>query len=384
MIKKTIKVIHLASFFGNIGDCANHQGFYSKLKKLMSVEINQIEIRKYYKNRNELNFDNSFVDLVNQHDLLILGGGGFFDLKWGYSQTGTTLDFSDEIIEQIKVPVLVNAMGYHEYGVVDKVNVTNFRNFLKNVVNNKKWMVTVRNDGSLDRLKKRYGSLVRTVKSVPDSGFVYNPQMSDKCGFDTNSTKWIGINITNELFSKQFNKDISVDGFNSQISTLIGNLLDSHKGYKIMLFPHAYNDLTTITSVLENVDDKYKRESIAVAPLFAGGKTVDVIFDLYRLCECVVAMRFHGNVCPIGMGIPTIGLAGHEQIMSLYKEIGILDRCVVVDNINFKDELIQKIDLSLKNKKQIQNKYKILCDNINRESDTYFANISNFLHTNLV
>ena len=32
MINKKIKVIHLASFTGNIGDYANHKGFYNNTR----------------------------------------------------------------------------------------------------------------------------------------------------------------------------------------------------------------------------------------------------------------------------------------------------------------------------------------------------------------
>ena len=102
-----MNVIHLASFGGNYGDVLNHQGFYNTVgKKLGFDHINQIEVRRFYKNASpceKLLFNDDFVKEVNKHDLFVVGGGGFFDAKWEYSNTGTTIDFNDSFIDGIKI-----------------------------------------------------------------------------------------------------------------------------------------------------------------------------------------------------------------------------------------------------------------------------------------
>ena len=80
---KTIKTLHLASFDGNVGDNANHSGFYRHLKAQPGYDfaIEQLEIREYYWKQRF--FDDGFVDLVNDYDLLIIGGGNYFEL-WAW------------------------------------------------------------------------------------------------------------------------------------------------------------------------------------------------------------------------------------------------------------------------------------------------------------
>ena len=54
-----MKIIHLASFNGNVGDMINHIGFYNNIRKYVTsdITIKQIEIRNYYRSWNEAAFD---------------------------------------------------------------------------------------------------------------------------------------------------------------------------------------------------------------------------------------------------------------------------------------------------------------------------------------
>ena len=99
-------------------------------------------------------FDDEFVDEVNKFDLLILGGGGFFDVRFNDSSTGTTIDISKSVIDRIQIPVLINAMGYHEFeGEYEEAKVR-FKKFILYVQQKKNWFVTFRNDGSILRINR--------------------------------------------------------------------------------------------------------------------------------------------------------------------------------------------------------------------------------------
>jgi len=377
--KRKLKVLHLASFSGNIGDVANHEGFYKKIREIVSVKIEQLEIRKFYKNRGEMKFDDSFVKLVNQHDLLVLGGGGFFDLKWDYSNTGTTIDFSNKIIQEINIPVLVNGMGYHEYEDQKEQNMKKFNNFLDVITKKENWLVSVRNDGSLTRIFERYGKFADRILSVPDNGFFFDPKEYSNFVLKNKDIVWVGLNITNELFSKSFNRELDVTSFNDKISQFIDRILKENNDFKIILFPHVYQDIKTISLVLDKIEDKYKREKIMVAPLFMEKESVGKIFDLYRVCDCVIGMRFHTNVCCIGMNIPTIGLASHRQVLSLYEELGLSDRCVKVDSNKFTDELENKLKNSIVNAEKIKQEYFKINVSLNLRADKYYKKIKSFI-----
>ena len=376
---KPVKILHLASFSGNIGDTANHSGFYMKLASIFKTKITQLEIRKFYLNRSEAKFDNTFIDLVNNFDLLVLGGGGFFDLKWDYSHTGTTINLSAKMIRKIKIPVLVNAMGYHEYNPINSNNISKFHNFLKEITNNDKWFITLRNDGSFGRMKKRYGNIVDTISVVPDNGFAYHPGVYDKLSIDKLKTTWIGLNITNELFSNKIN----VDTFNKNISLFINELLSKNNAYKIILFPHAYQDIVTIGKIIAEISDKFLRERIIIAPLLNSKISIEHVFDLYRICTCVVAMRFHGNVCCLAMNVPTIGLSGHDQISALYDELGIPERCIRISTTNLVKKLETIVAETIYNQRYIKRKYASIHKDLDKLTNTYMKNIRKFVEQNI-
>lgn len=378
---KKLKVLHLASFLGNIGDHANHQGFYSLFLKKIPAEVTQLEIRKFYNNRNEMKFDDSFVRMVNSYDLLILGGGGFFDLQWDYSHTGTTIDFSEKMVEAITIPVLVNAMGYHEYGQVDRQHIGKFSSFLDTISDKPNWFVSVRNDGSWERLQARYADILthNAVRKVPDSGFLYVPKNSKQCQIDAKSATWIGFSITNDLFQKKFNGSLDPKKFNALMGMYINTLLARLPSYRVLLFPHAHQDIATISEVLSHIDDKYRRERVSVAPLCVNVESIDVVFDLYRACACIVGMRFHANVCAIGMGIPTIGLAGHEQIVALYRELGLSDRCIVVNTAGFVSELDQCLRQTIRRQLSVRKKYRDIRAQLVKESQQYVRDVGNWI-----
>jgi polysaccharide pyruvyl transferase WcaK-like protein len=57
----------------------------------------------------------------------------------------------------------------------------------------------------------------------------------------------------------------------------------------------------------------------------------------------MLGMRFHANVCALGLGIPTIGLVNYPQIQFLYEELNCLDRAFSVHEPGFSKPLRELI-----------------------------------------
>lgn len=169
---KKIKALHLASFAGNIGDIANHQSFYHQLRKLdeFSFEIEELEIRDFYKVNQIRKFDEDFVEFVNQHDLFIIGGGNFFELCWDYSLTGTTFDISPEFLKKIKTPIFINAIGIDDNKGTSDLNIEKFKTFLDTIFKHNDVYFTVRNDGSQSIINKYFPEHTSLISTVPDWG----------------------------------------------------------------------------------------------------------------------------------------------------------------------------------------------------------------------
>lgn len=132
-----MRIAHIASHRGNIGDVINHEGFYKSVIGITPAdEVVRIEIRDFYFNsRAKKRFDKQFAEQLNDFDVVIFGGGGFFDLQWVDSSTGTTLNFLDGFIESLQTKVIINAMGYHEYpDKMDNRLFDQFKCFINNIL----------------------------------------------------------------------------------------------------------------------------------------------------------------------------------------------------------------------------------------------------------
>lgn len=332
-----MKILHIASFKGNVGDVVNHNGFYDACN-IDENDVTQLEMRRFYRNVNDLHFDDDLVKYINSFDRLILGGGAYFDIRYAESQNGTTLDMSDEFIEKINIPVLVNAIGvdvdWDNEPALDK-----FRRFFTKICTAENWKITLRNDGSKKRLLKIMGTddnNAKNIKVVPDNGYIFNHN-----DYDLKFRGLIGLSITNDLFSESFNGSTTTGTFNQVIVEICNHLLDM--GKNIIFFIHAPQDIETFYKIYSKLDKTYFRSRINIAPYDVssvdGARRLD---ECYRKCEFVIAMRFHGNVLAIKNNIPVIGLAGHEQISGMYEELGLFNQCVIV-NPNVKDGLLKAI-----------------------------------------
>lgn len=399
-----MKILHVASFKGNYGDIINHTGLYKMLNTHLkkSPFIKQLEIRLFYRNENLYRFDDEFVDEVNKFDLLILGGGGFFDVRFNDSSTGTTIDISKSVIDRIQIPVLINAMGYHEFeGEYEEAKVR-FKKIILYVQQKKNWFVTFRNDGSILRInrtieedspssslspspactytmmpKRKYVQYSRTVSpliEVPDNGFFF----TDLDVIEKPAAKIIGVNITNDEFTRKFNGNITIERFNKEISKVISSVVS--KGFRIIFFLHTPQDIQTLSLLQNFLGPKYFRYNIEIAPY--NPTNIEATKELeyyYRKCRLIVAMRFHSTILAIQNGILVIGLAGHEQISSLYEELDLEDQFIRVGEDNYIAKLEDKIINVLDHFEKYSLAEKKVVNSIKREGKLYYKRIAIFL-----
>lgn len=381
-----MRIIHIASHKGNIGDIFNHAGFYQYLDKIFDKKysIEKIELRDfYYSAKNKKNFDKVFADYINTFDLCIIGGGGFFDAQWDNSQTGTTLDFSVDFINSVKIPVIVNAIGYHEYP--DKTNeiiCQKFNNFLNKILDKSNWLVSVRNDGSFERIEKRYKNIaLNKILKVPDNAFFTILPLSRLFNPIQRESGVIGICVTNDLFSKYYNGNIKTTDFNRIIANFVNNQAKCQR--KIIFFPHTPDDINTINEVLRYVDGYTKRNQIVIAPFEASDiQSVYNLAEYYKRCDFIIGMRFHSIIMGINLNIPTIALAGHQQIEGLFSELNLSDFCIKVNKTDI-DEKLNVIINNLLNDNSIEKRYALIYRKLNSEKIFYLKNLKDFIESSL-
>jgi len=383
---KNIKVLHFASFIGNIGDNANHFGsrkWFSKIEGL-SFDFENLEIREFYwKN---LQFDEQFAAKCNEYDLILIGGGNFFELWVENSATGTSINISEKILSLIEKPILFYSLGVDDGQGHSDQTLSRFRNFLDFVSKYpEKYFLSVRNDGSILTVDRLLGSdYAKMFVVIPDGGFFLTLDEQDQeSSLLTNvGAKLIGINLAGDMLDKRFNplhyNRILLEFYNS-----IAEISQIFPQFKFIFFPHILKDIALLNDLLKVFDDQFFRKKIIIAPLINGDYGMKQIFRIYSQCDLVIANRFHSNVCSIAMCKPTIGLVNYSQISLLYKELKLNDRTINIHNPGFKSNLVSLANSSLNNYDELIEKYRAIKFQIELQMNDSFNKVSNWISNNV-
>lgn len=345
-----MKILHVASFIGNIGDNASHAGLTAILKIIFNeYEIEQLEIRKFYKNY-QLDdarvFDEEFIEYANSFDLLIIGGGGFLDYWVEGSATGTTIDLDPELVPCITVPTLMMSVGCVPHRKIPEGNIDKFIRFIQAVNKNPNIRIAVRNDGSIETLKNILSpDEMKCIPEIMDNGFFYKSEE----GPSFIDGDYIAINITLDQIgmNSSLRGAIDLKAYQEEIVKVVNHIavdLDKH----VVFVPHIFSDIKAICDVLKNIEDFVVRSKVSIAPYVQGDAGSSYLFNVYKNSLLVLATRFHANVCPMSMGVPVIGLVALDRVKYIYDAFESSDGYVVLDGC-FSSELNNKIDECIKN-----------------------------------
>lgn len=330
-----MKILHVASFCGNIGDNASHIGLYSLLRRLIGeFSVDRLEIRRFYKNRpagERLAFDADFVRGANRYDLLIVGGGGFFDYWVEGSETGTTIDISPSNLEALTVPTLFASIGSHPHKEVPPGNVDKFRRFLMQVAGKPNMRILPRNDGSLPVIRTILGeSGLGQIREILDNGFFYEDAGQPRYPV-LRPGGYVAWNITTDqlAMNSALRAEPAIESYYRELADAIVSI-SATSDLDHVFVPHIGGDLAAISRLFAYLPDDLVRRRIVVAPYGQGDDAARFAFNVYRESRVVVGSRFHTNVCSIAQGAETVGLGILGRIKYLYDYFGIADRCVDV------------------------------------------------------
>lgn len=330
-----MKILHVASFKGNIGDNASHMGFAHILRRVLGeFEITQVEIRDFYKNRpagERRYFDRDFVAYANGFDLLVVGGGGFFDYWVEDSVTGTTIDISPANLEQLSVPTLFASIGSHPHKPVPPGNVEKFRRFVEQISSRSNMRILPRNDGSIRQMATMLSAqCLAEQQEILDNGFFYEQQVFDRYPV-LGETPYVAWNITTDQLSMNANLQdgLIVQRYYENLAAAIMTI-SRETGFRHVFVPHISSDLGAIVKLMGYLPDRLVRSEVMVAPYGEGDLAAQFAFNIYRESRVTVGMRFHSNVCPIALGVDTIGLGVLERIKYVYDYFAVPQRCLDV------------------------------------------------------
>lgn len=323
----TRRILQVASFAGNQGDNANSAGTRSLFRATFSdeLEFHDLEIRGYFRGRKK--FDDEFVSLCNGYDLVMIGGGNYFELWLEESCSGTTVDITPDRLAAIRPPILFHALGFDDGMGTPARALSNARSWFAWVAARPKQLrVTLRNDGSLATAQQLLGpELTRDFVGIPDGGFLLpDPGPS---GLPRTQGRRIGINLAGDMGDIRFGAfPGGLPGFLAEFASFLTELVASDAFLELTFFPHIHRDMLPISLLLEMLPDPVVRSRLRVAPFVTGPGTEAAFFAHYADCDLILGNRFHANVVPLGLGIPTLGLVNYPQVSKLYSELGATER----------------------------------------------------------
>lgn len=339
---RKVRVLHLASFIGNIGDLANHAGSRRMLKNHLQdycLEYTELEIREFYWQKRK--FDDEFVNYANSFDLLIVGGGNYFELWVDNSETGTSIDISLNLLKSLKVPTIFYSLGVDTGQGYSANTVKRFSAFINELLSRKDIFVCVRNDGSSKALTELLGPKVSClIPTMPDGGFFASANQAPSKNAIRDR---IGINIAGDMHALRFNNSFTADQFLDELGRVCCSIMDARPNLQVDFIPHIWRDNIFISQLLPLIPDSYLRGRITISKLEARKAGLLDFLNNYQSHDLVLGMRFHANVCPIGMGVPTRGLLNYPQIKHLFDEIEMKDRTINVQKANFGNLLIDAV-----------------------------------------
>lgn len=381
-----MKVLHIASFTGNIGDNANHAGMRSRLEAALGLTptYTELEIRycyRIYTGEHRWTFDEKFVALANSHDLIIVGGGNFFEPWLDEAATATTINISNERLQEIFKPLVFFGVGFDIHKGCKPENLQKFSSFLGQCVNQPNVLISFRNDGSLKNLKLAYPDrqdLHQGVTIVPDGGFSYQVE-NTAAPYLPNRRFW-GINIASDMEALRFPEEkegyIGWKDFLTRYARFLEAALVKNPDLNLILFPHIFKDVLSIGEFMTYLDDRLCRDRVVVAPFACGWQACDHIFALYKQCELVMGMRFHTNVCSIALDVPAIPLISYPKLHDLYEELGLLERAVYANRSDFAEQIKKVVDNLTADVNAAKVKNSLVRNQLELDSNVFFKKLA--------
>ena len=319
-----MKLLHISSFKGNIGDLISHEGTYELFKQILTPNyfVTQKEIRKTYMDyfhSDKWAFDSEFVDEVNTFDLTVIGGGNFLDYWISESNTATTVNLDKKNVQKITKPLLFMSIGsMPKYSITQK-NIFDYSRFM-DLLNEKKIFVGLRNDGSKDIMRDNLKlDNWSNIYDVLDSAFFYPIH---KVLSNEKSKKYILINTTLDQleFSNRLIRSYSASIYKEQLKLVIEYILDE-TDYDILFVPHIHQDLKAINEIIDDLDKYYVKFRIIIHGVYHSKDQINSFLGLYKDATHIIAMRYHSNISALILNKSLSSIIAQDRVYSLIKKI---------------------------------------------------------------
>jgi len=270
---------------GNAGDTAVGSAFAHLFRKeFPDSKITFMQSRKIY------TMDD--VNMINKADLLVLAGGGLFlydtfpnevsDWQWGISA---------ELLEKIKIPIIVIALGYNKFRGQREFN-RNFDRCVSKLVE-KSVFFSLRNSGSCRALRKH---IKNELQDKIQLNFCPTLLFNRELKFEHKPSKKVGFIIAGD---RVYNRHPNLEKYVENIKKFVKYL--QNNGYETVLINHLHDYWIARYIEFDSFIDLFD-------------KPVETIYETYSEIDTVIADRGHGQMVPFAVGCKVISPVSHDKL----------------------------------------------------------------------
>lgn len=249
--------------------------------------------------------------LINQHDMLVIGGGGLIEGNtWGLKDGNHwKLPITVANIRSIRIPIVVFAVGFNFFRTHSKLSTKGVENL--HALIEQSALFSVRNDGSYEELCDVYKG--GKAQEIADPGLIWDKLCDERQSLspDTPGCFNIAVNSPRVMQTRRItNQDIT----------------DIANRYKLNVIPHTVDDVNARLKCKYAFSDITDYSSLR----YLNG---------YNLYGYSIAMRGHGQLTSFGKRLPSITLATQNKMSDFCKKYELEDYCVDTQDSDWKDKL---------------------------------------------
>lgn len=290
-----MRIMHLASFNGNIGDVLSHAGLYEILDSEFGIkdfDITRLDIRRFYKNAKEdqLYFNNNCAVEFNKFDLVIIGGGGFLNQAFPDSISGNTFDFELDFVANIQTKILFYSIGgLNAKKESTKIAYDKTEYFLETLSENPNFEFLYRTDGSVKNskfLSKIALSNNGNVKQIFDSAYLNNICVAD------NPENYVILNIG---FDQAIASKWGINDVAKRMAEIVKAIYDVDGSVQFKFVPHTYYDIEAFSELCRFLPEHIKRNNLKCLETFSLFTDLEKTTQVYRNARFAITGRFHSS-----------------------------------------------------------------------------------------
>jgi polysaccharide pyruvyl transferase WcaK-like protein/SAM-dependent methyltransferase len=289
---------------GNAGDTLLFPAVRALLQKYLApIEFSLINLRE--------KVTQETIEFINKHDGVVIGGGGLFLKDTNYNDiSGWQWACSCELLQEIRVPILIFAVGYNRFR--DQEDFDDIFSDNLNLLVEKSAFFSLRNHGSIDEIKRYLNpNLHRKLAYQPCpttllSRFYPNCTSSERLVDKWNEKRTSGLialNIPFDRYQHRY-KYLEPEIF-KRIADAICHL--QYGGWNVVL----YNHLKSHDSEAARWLSKYGLEP---PQLDLDGMPPNKVIEWYNKTDVAIGGRGHAQMIPFGLNIPIFSLISHDKL----------------------------------------------------------------------